>query len=247
MLYRDSMAFFLLPGGSLLTKRRFRLGLALMVLTVSLQAQTPKKPAPKAPADGDQSPFRAFQSFSATLNGGMGNDHDRKIYRSGKIMRMDVEDHYNLVDLEKLTTRVVEPHHCQQFPRPDVASYPFSAYYDFKVVRAPTEEKETVDGHSCKVENVTFTRGEDDPIVIQMKLWEAEDLQGFPVKVEVSVVSNGNKFTLKYTNVSLQPPDPALFESPAKCKVVSDKDYKPMGAAKTPPSKSAPKAAPKPQ
>jgi hypothetical protein len=226
--------------------RWFRLAMAVMVLAASLQAQIPKKPAPKVPA-GDQNPFQAFQFFSATLHGGIGDDHDRKIYRSGKIMRLDFEDHYRLVDLEKLTSRIVNPDSCQQFAKPDAGSYPFSAYYDFKVERAPTEDKETVDGHSCKIENVTFTRGDEDPIVIQMKLSEAEDLQGFPVKGEVFVVSNGNKFTFTYTDVSLKPPDPALFKSPAKCRVVSDKDLKPMGAAKTTPSKSAPKAAPKPQ
>jgi hypothetical protein len=226
--------------------RWFRLAMAVMVLAASLQGQTPKKPAPEVPA-GDQNPFQAFQFFSATLHGGIGDDHDRKIYRSGKMLRVDFEDHYRLVDLEKLTTRMVYPDRCQQYPKPDVASYPFSAYYDFKVVRAPTEDKETVDGHSCKVENVTFTRGDEDPIVIQMKLWEAEDLQGFPVKGEVFVVSNGNKLTFTYTDVSLKPPDPALFKSPAKCGVVAAKGLKPPGAAKTAPSKSAPKAAQKPQ
>lgn len=226
--------------------RWFRLAMAVMVLAVSLQGQTPRKPAPKVPA-GDQNPFQAFQFFSATLHGGIGDDHDRKIYRSGKIMRVDFEDHYRLVDLEKLTSRIVQPDRCQQFPKPDVASYPFSAYHDFKVERALTEDKETVDGHPCKIENVTFTRGDEDPIVIKMKLWEAEDLQGFPIKFEVNVPSNGNKFTGNYTDVSLKPPDPSLFKSPAKCGVVSAKGLKPVGAAKTAPSKSAPEAAPKPK
>ena len=161
-------------------------------------------------------------------------------------MRLDFEDNYHLVDLEKLTNRIVHPNSCQQYVKPDAGSYPFSAYYDFKVARALTEDQEIVDGHPCKIENVTFTRGDDDPIVIKMKLWEAEDLQGFPIKNEVSVVSNGNKFTFSYTDVSLKPPDPALFKSPAKCKVVSAKGLKPAGAAKTTPTK-APKAAPKPK
>ena len=217
--------------------RWLRLAMALMVLAAGLQGQTQKKPAPKVPVDGDPNPFQAFQSFSATLNGGMGNDHDRKIYRSGKIMRVDFEDHYRLADLEKLTTRVVHPDRCQQFAKPDIASYPFSAYHDFKVARAPTEDKETVDGHSCKIENVTFTPRDDRPILIKMKLWEAEDLQGFPIKGEVNVVSNGNKFTLNYTNVSLKPPDPALFKSPAKCGMTN---LKPLGKVQTTPTQSAP-------
>jgi len=224
-------------------KRWFRVVMALMALAVSLQAQTAKQTAPKALADGDQNPFQAFHSFSSTLNGGIGHDHDRKIYRSGKMMRMDFEDHYLLVNLEKLTTQVVHPDKCERYPKPDVASYPFSAYYDFKVVRAPTEDKETVDGHSCKIENVTFTSKNDSAVVIQMKLWEAEDLQGFPVKVEVNVVSNGNKFALNYTNVSLNAPDPALFKSPTKC-AVSGLSPKPPGAAPPTPSQSAPQKPP---
>jgi hypothetical protein len=227
--------------------RWFRLAMAVTVLAASLQAQAPNKAAPKVPSEGDQNPFQAFQFFSATLNGGIGNDHDRKIYRSGKIMRLDFEDHYRLVDLEKLSSRIVHPDSCQQYPKPDVGSYPFSAYYDFKVVHAPTEEKETVDGHSCKIENVTFTRGDEDPIIIKMKLWEAEDLQGFPIKGEVFVVSNGNKFTFDYTDVSLKPPEPALFKSPAKCKAVSASGLKSPGAAKNTPSKGASKAAQEPK
>lgn len=209
-----------------------RLALASIVIATSLQGQPASKPTAKPAADGDRNPFQEFQSFSATLNGGMANDHNRKIYRSGKKMRLDFDEQYRLVDLEKLNTRVIHSGSCHQFPNPDAATYPFSAYYDFKVMREPTSDKETVDGHSCKIENVTFTPRDDRPVVIKMKLWEAEDLQGFPVKVEVNVVAKGSKFTLNYSNVSLKPPDPALFKSPAKCEITKESDLKKMQPAK---------------
>ena len=49
-----------------------------------------------------------------------------------------------------------------------------------------------------------------------MKLWEAEDLRGFPVKIEAEV--NGRPLRpLHYSDVSFEPPDPKLFHHPAKC------------------------------
>jgi len=76
-----------------------------------------------------------------------------------------------------------------------------------------------------------------------MKLWEAEDLQHFPIKIEVEpispTVSTAKKMDITYTNVSLAPPDPNLFKHPAKCTL--DKPQQPG----TPTPKS-PVAAPKP-
>ena len=85
------------------------------------------------------------------------------------------------------------------------------------------------------------TKGDEHPTnTIKMKLWEAEDLNGFPVKAEIDA-GHDHKFTVNYTNVSLAKPDPALFKSPAVC---------PGGEAggwqKVTPAKPAPKPAPKP-
>jgi outer membrane lipoprotein-sorting protein len=199
--------------------RPFWLALALTALAVTLQGQTQGKQAAK-PAAKVQNPLEVFQSFSATLNGGMGRDTDRKIYRSGKVMRLDFPDHYRLVDLDKLTTRFVYPDRCRMIGFPDAGSYPFSAYHGFKVERAPTEENEILDGHTSSIENVTLTSTSKDkdkePITIKMKLWEAADVNGFPVKVEIDA-GQDRKFTVRYTNVSLIPPDPVLFKSPAGC------------------------------
>ena len=96
----------------------------------------------------------------------------------------------------------------------DVHSYPFSAYRGYKLERSPSEDKDTLDGHSCKIENVTFTQKESD-LKVKMKLWKAEDLQGFPVKIELP--NPARTITVSYTNISLDKPDAALFKVPAKC------------------------------
>jgi hypothetical protein len=77
------------------------------------------------------------------------------------------------------------------------------------------QEEETVDGHVCKIESLTLTPRDDRPIVAKVKLWEAEDLDGFPIRIDVE--EGGQTFTSTYTNVSLRAPDPKLFQHPAKC------------------------------
>jgi hypothetical protein len=96
----------------------------------------------------------------------------------------------------------------------DVHSYPFSAYRGYKLERSPSEDKDTLEGHSCKIENVTFTQKESD-LNVKMKLWKAEGLQGFPVKIELP--NPARTITVSYTNVSLDKPDAALFKIPVKC------------------------------
>jgi hypothetical protein len=164
---------------------------------------------------GARNPFDEFRTFSATMNGGIGGDHDRKLYRLGNLMRADFPDSHRITDLQKLTMWGVQGDSCSEFAMPDAAAFPFSAYHDYKVERSVTAEKETVDGHVCAIENVTFTPSNGMPVVIKMKLWEAEDLQGFPVKIEAE--SNGRKMNIAYTNVSLKAPDAKLFQRPTKC------------------------------
>ena len=115
----------------------------------------------------------------------------------------------------------VDPHSCAQIAMPDAGTFPFSAFRDFKVERSLPAEKETVDGHICAIENVTFTPNDSRPFVVRMKLWEAEDLAHFPIKIEVEpsgpMVKAGSNVSITYTNVNLNPPAASLFEHPAKC------------------------------
>jgi hypothetical protein len=81
---------------------------------------------------------------------------------------------------------------------------------DLKRTAAGTE---VVDGHPCKVENVVVTR--PDGKTIESKVWEAQDLQGIPVKIE----SHIGDFTLSavYRDISMETPDQNLFTIPEKC------------------------------
>lgn len=204
---------------SFMTERPVWLALIFVFLIWTVipgpQTHAAAEPTPKPAGQTSANPFDKFQSFTAILNGGIGDDHDRKVYRSGNLMRSDFEDSYRISDLNTRTSWTVHPNRCAEFPVPDAATYPFSAYHDFKIARSMTDENAIVDGHACKIENVTFTR-KDGGSVIKMKLWEANDLSGFPIKIEIE--ANGRPTRpVRYSDVSLNPPDPKLFVHPAKC------------------------------
>ena len=55
------------------------------------------------------------------------------------------------------------------------------------------------------------------PTTFKMKLYRAKDLSGFPLKIDVENPMTRAKFTITYSDVSLEPPDAKLFERPAKC------------------------------
>ena len=199
--------------------RSYSLFLALLgtilMMSICTHAQTHATDASKRVLDDTQNPLISeFKTFSANVTGGIARDHDRKIYRSGKWMRLDFDDSYRVNDLDTLQMWSVAANRCVEFTRPDAGSYPFSAYHDFKVERNAAQE-EVVDGHVCKIEVLTLTPKDDRPIVAKMKLWKAKDLDGFPIKIQVE--DGGQTYTSTYTNVSLSAPDPKLFEHPAKC------------------------------
>jgi hypothetical protein len=175
----------------------------------------------------EQYAFSAWPHFSAIRNGGPIKRDPMKIYRSGNQMRVDHENpgEYQITKLDDRTSWMITPKQCTNLPIPDGPSYPFYVAYppsDFKMERSPLEGEETIDGHKCRLENITFTQ-RNGPIAIKMKLWKAEDLDGYPVQIEVEPTGRA-KFTLNYTNVSMQPPDPKLFQLPANCRAT-----KPLG------------------
>jgi hypothetical protein len=239
MLYFENMLF---SGDQDSMRRRIGLGCAALFLfsvswVYAQTAQTPTLPAkdPAAQAMGlmvsAPNPFDSFQQFSASVSGGPLRWNKRKIYRSGKLMRgeYEAEDEVRITDSAHRNGWVIrprvwitKPRTCAPMTLMDVSSYPFLAYTgkEFSVERpavepTPAVEKETIDGHSCKVENYAF-KHKDSAITIKVKLWEAEDLKGFPVKMEIEP-SSRPKFTFTYTDVSVEPPNPKLFQLPVMC------------------------------
>lgn len=70
---------------------------------------------------------------------------------------------------------------------------------------------EIVEGHTCTVEDVMLTSA-DRKSTLHAKVWEANDLKGFPVKIEALGAP-----TFIFRDVVLATPDAALFQPPAKC------------------------------
>ncbi len=165
-----------------------------------------------------QNPFGVKQ-FSATvvMSGapaakGRGMQGDMKIYRSGDKMRTSMGSMgYMVMDLTQHTNYMVMNGMCMQISRPPQQN-PFSQAQDATIDRSPAGT-DTVDGHACKVENVTVTPHNGQPT--KMKLWEAQDLKGFPVKVEME--SSHGPVTVEYKDISLDEPPASLFTHPDNC------------------------------
>lgn len=208
----------------------------LMIVTAACSlapAQAPAQTPAQVPA---QNPFDAFQHFSATVSGSPLKWKKLQVYRSGNQMRANYDsiNEYRITNLVKRGGWVIRPKQCSRMTMMDVATYPFFAYSDFSVERFPTADKETIDGHSCKVENFTFKPKDGRPQSVKVKLWEAEDLNGFPIQIEVQPISLP-KFTMNYADVNLEPPDPKLFRLPATCRAgVHQKKKQPASTSKAP-------------
>ncbi len=72
----------------------------------------------------------------------------------------------------------------------------------FKIERVPSG-KEMVDGHACIIEDVTVTSPGEEGHSLKMRFWEAQDLQAFPVKIEVLSKSGHDKVIATRCDVDL--------------------------------------------
>jgi hypothetical protein len=167
-----------------------------------------------------QNPFEIKQFSATVVMSGVpatpAQGHgDMKVYRSGDKMRMSMGSMgYMVMDLVEHTNYMVMNGGgmCMQMNASGQHN-PFSEAQGATVDRTPAGN-ETVDGHACKVENVTVTPHDGQPT--KMKVWEAEDLKGFPVKVEMQ--SKNGPITLLYKDVSLTEPAASLFTHPDNCR-----------------------------
>jgi hypothetical protein len=159
----------------------------------------------------------SITGFSATMSGGLAQEDPKKIYRSGNLVRVAFEKKYHVTDLNNRVTWVVHPDRCTRFPGPDVDTLPFLplSLAEYKVERTETGQTETIDGHLCKIQTATFTPRDGRP-PINARTWVAQDLSGFPIKLELDP-GRGHVSTFIYQHVSVEPPDPALFKLPQNC------------------------------
>ena len=190
----------------------------------SAQPQTPaaeQKPVADSAATAVSEsgfPLDKFPEFSAIMVGSVmvGDTQEAHIYRSGKMLRMESTNGigYYLTDLEKFEAFGLSLTGCMRDNRPYMRAFPFTASRKGRKIERVAAGKETVDGHECQIEDVTISSGGLlNPM--QLRFWEAEDLQGFPVKV---ALLKGPRAVIRYKNVVIGPQDPSLFIHPNACK-----------------------------
>jgi hypothetical protein len=181
--------------------------------TYSATIETSASAAPGSQAPGTQAP--------ASQAAGPQGQREMKIYRSGELIRTNLPGGlgYSIVDLSEHTSFMVMGNGmCMQMSTQPEET-PLSHSPDATIQRVPVGT-ETVDGHPCKVENLTITphSGPRAGQATTAKVWEAQDLHGFPIKME-SQTSRG-AVTIQYKDISLSAPDASLFVHPEGCRTM---------------------------
>jgi hypothetical protein len=182
-------------------------------------------------------PWDKFKNFSALMTGAPvpGGDDEVHIYRSGDKLRMEGPGKsYIIQDLSKdKDTRAISKLQCLQMSGPFTRSYPiFMSGKDYKYEHLALG-KDTIDGHPTQIEEVTviFPPAKKHP-PLKLKLWEAEDLQGFPIKVQTP-----HHRIIEYRKVDFGPIDPTLFIAPNDCGPLDKTDAKSSAKPKKAPAK----------
>src|ERR1700730_2166033 len=198
----------------------------LCSLAAQLHAQAPKEQVstgqtPAVPPARAQYPLDSFTDFSAVMVGSMmemgEGTAEAHIYRSGKLMRVSDSEGYGyfITDLSTLETYALSAGPCMRDLHPYFRAAPFAASRPGVTVERVAAGKETVDGHSSQIEDITVSSPKTGGH-LKMRFWEAEDLQGFPVKIEF-LRPGGRDAIIRYKNVVLGPQDPTLFIYPKSC------------------------------
>jgi hypothetical protein len=173
-----------------------------------------------APSAKNQFPLDAFPEFSAVMVGSLAPNDEREsyIYRSGKLLRNSGLELHSFI-ITNLTTGEsfgVAATGCIHDSHPYFRSVPFSMMQPgATVVERVAAGQETVDGHSCKMEDVAISSPKFRK-PFKMRFWEADDLQGFPIQMKF-FRGFGHDPVIHYKNVVLGPQDPTLFIYPNSC------------------------------
>jgi hypothetical protein len=151
-----------------------------------------------------------------------------RVYRSGNRMRMEEPGGraYFITDLDAGETYGILESSCIRDDHPYIRAIPFflEGQADMTVTRSPAG-KEIIDGHTCRLEDVTLA-SPSFPNPQKMRFWEAEDLEGFPIKVEF-IVPGGHGPIIRYQDVVLGPQDPTLFVHPKSCQPLPQSEAAP--------------------
>ena len=204
------------------------------------QAPVPASPAQTAaPSATTGDPLEQFKDFSAVMVGTVlpRDEREGHIYRSGNVLRMEGMENrgYFITDLTTFDTYGLSIMGCAFMKEPYLRSFPFMLSGHGHKVERVAAGKETVDGHVCQVEEVTYSGGLPQPWTL--KIWEAEDLHGFPIKVQAQHGTKaGLPAIIHYKDVVLGPQDPTLFIYPKDCAELPEPGEKEEPAAPKPPA-----------
>jgi len=171
-------------------------------------------------------PLDSFREFSAIMIGSRAEPGEGTslghIYRSGGKLRMEEPGAlaYFITDLDIGETYGILETGCMHDDHPYFRAIPFyiAGRADATLTRA-SAGKEIVDRHSCQVEDITLS-SPTFPSPQKMRFWEAEDLQGFPIKIEF-LLPGGRDPIIRYKNVVLGQQDRTLFIHPKSCQSLS--------------------------
>ena len=207
-------------------------------------AATPSAAEQASGSETTEFPFDKFQNFSAMTQGGPlpGIESNIHIYRSGDLFRSEGSNplpSYLVTDLSKRRSTSVSAYSCLHQSVPNIRSYPFFLSEPGNKYEVTPVGEDTVDGHHVHIEDLTIHRPKIVDI-LYFRLYEADDLQGFPIKIENNRKGAITHWVMHYTNVRLEPQDRSLFIVPEKC--ASDASWKKIGpGTKVPPKAPAPK------
>jgi len=197
----------------------------------SMKQSPAGQPAPAASASSDY-PLDAFRDFAALMVGSRAQigepSQESHIYRSGDLMRVEGPEKrgYFITNLKTLETYGITEGPCAYSKHPYFGVSPFPAAKLGTTVQRVPVGKDTFDGHSCQIEDVTVSSKNPGEKPTKMRLWEADDLKGFPIKIEYPY-PGGNSATVLYKNVVLGPQDPTLFIHPKSCESLESLNAKP--------------------
>jgi hypothetical protein len=192
-------------------------------------------------------PLDSFTEFSAVMVGSImehgEGDSEGYIYRSGNMLRMEGPEGrgYYLTNLNSHETYGISAGPCMHDVHPYYRSSPFAASTPGAKIERVTAGKEIVNGHSCRIEVVTVTSAKPGGQPLKMKIWEADDLKGFPIKIEVDRAGT-TKSIIQYKNVVLGPQDPTLFIHPNSCQSLPQKQSAAKHKARSKAKSSVPAA-----
>lgn len=159
--------------------------------------------------------FSATQAFPARTA-----DLTMKVYRSGSSVRVERSGAITTLYVpasSKVYNLTVYPDKSRQCVamKPEQAKMlpsPLELILGRIVKRTPAGSG-VVDGHPSRIEDVMVV--EPDGKTVESRVWEAEDLNGIPVKIESHL--DGVTLRATYRDIVIGPPDELLFRVPDRC------------------------------